>query len=181
MQIWTGNKSFRGDRPYPAGPWMDEPDKAHWVDAESDLDCLIVRGPAGALCGYVGVPPEHPWHGYLDSECTLMPACSGIYCDHSVSSYVRAHGGLTFAAACRETGDPGTGICHVPLPGRTGDIWWFGFDCNHGGLDYSPMDLFFTETMDLPAEVAYSGTYKDFDYVRVECARLAGQLAKAAE
>ena len=36
-------------------PWLDEPDKAQWIDKTSGLDCLIVRVKHhGALCGYVG-------------------------------------------------------------------------------------------------------------------------------
>lgn len=37
------------------GVWDSEPDKIQWQDAETGLPCLIVRGPVGALCGYVGV------------------------------------------------------------------------------------------------------------------------------
>lgn len=45
------------------GPWQDEPDKRQWADEATGLPCLIVRGPIGALCGYVGVPPDHPAYG----------------------------------------------------------------------------------------------------------------------
>lgn len=39
--------------------WDQEPDRKHWV--QQGLDCLIVRNLMGALCGYVGVPPSHPY------------------------------------------------------------------------------------------------------------------------
>lgn len=45
------------------GPWQSEPDKRQWQDEATGLPCLIVRGPVGALCGYVGVPLEHPAYG----------------------------------------------------------------------------------------------------------------------
>lgn len=45
------------------GPWNDEPDKRQWQDEATGLPCLIVRSPVGALCGYVGVPPDHPAYG----------------------------------------------------------------------------------------------------------------------
>lgn len=45
------------------GPWQSEPDKRQWQDETTGLPCLIVRGPVGALCGYVGVPPDHPAYG----------------------------------------------------------------------------------------------------------------------
>lgn len=66
-RVYTFNdldKSSWGD-----GPWQTEPDKL-WVDDATDLDCMIVRNRVGSLCGYVGVPREHPWHGqgYDDLE-----------------------------------------------------------------------------------------------------------------
>ncbi|MDQ5841188.1 MAG: hypothetical protein M3537_08625 [Chloroflexota bacterium] len=71
---------------WPAGPWHDEPDRVEWVTA-AGLPGLIVRGPAGALCGYAAVPPGHPYHGadYSDLE-------------------VEVHGGLTYGAPCMEDG-----------------------------------------------------------------------------
>ena len=42
------------------GSWDNEPDKIQWEDEETKLPCLIVRGPLGALCGYVGVDESHP-------------------------------------------------------------------------------------------------------------------------
>lgn len=48
---------------WPRGPWDNEPDKIQWQDEVTGLPCLIVRGPVGALCGYVGVPKSHPAYG----------------------------------------------------------------------------------------------------------------------
>ena len=45
------------------GPWQDEPDKKQWQDAATALPCLIVRGPSGSLCGYVGLPASHRYYG----------------------------------------------------------------------------------------------------------------------
>ncbi len=102
------------------GPWQDEPDRVEWRHAS--LPCLVVRGPMGALCGYVGVPPGHPLHGRsaFDGSCDELDA----------------PGGLTFAGPCEEGGD----ICHVPQPGEPANVWWLGFDCAHAydlvpGLD----------------------------------------------
>jgi hypothetical protein len=45
----------------PLGPWSTEPDEKSWVDAATGLQCFIKRHRHMAhLCGYVGVPPEHP-------------------------------------------------------------------------------------------------------------------------
>lgn len=94
---------------WPAGPWDDEPDRAEWrAKGTPRVACLMVRNAMGAWCGYVGVPPGHPWHGLgydqIDAE---------------------AHGGLTYSDSC---GGP---ICHVPRLGESDDVWWVGFDCIH--------------------------------------------------
>src|SRR5689334_8643487 len=107
VQSWTlPEPRLRFGTPFetvmPPGPWTSEPDKVQWLDDATDLDCLIVRGPMGALCGYVGVPPEHLWHGKGYSQC-LKAGCTDEWCyEHSPEARVRVHGGLTFADSCRE-------------------------------------------------------------------------------
>ena len=44
---------------WPAGPWMDEPDRVEW--RYRDYPCLIVRNRLGNLCGYAGVNESHPY------------------------------------------------------------------------------------------------------------------------
>lgn len=103
------------------GPWQDEPDLVEWRN-DTGYALLIVRGGMGALCGYVGVPPGHPLHGVrYNTE------------DHEALDSLHVHGGLTFSDACHEGGH----ICHVAQPGEPDQVWWLGFDCNHGG-DYDP-------------------------------------------
>lgn len=146
-------------RPNYAGPWDGEPDKAQWVDQDTGLDCLIVRNRSGALCGYVGVPAGHPWHGqdYDNVDADV-------------------HGGLTYAAPCQEN-DAEHGICHVPEPGRPDDVWWLGFDCAHFGdlvPRYAPIyfgDLAPRYRME-PEQI-----YRDVAYVRVQCQQLAAYAA----
>ncbi len=156
MKSWTHSDR----RELPPGPWDDEPDKIQWVDPGTDLDCLIVRNPMGALCGYVGVPPGHPWHG-LD------------YNDVDVD----VHGGLTFAGSCNENAPEGHGICHVPEPGRPDDVWWLGFDCAHSD-DVVPF------IADRQAEECSPGwpnpVYRDVAYVSDQCRLLAVQVIDAA-
>lgn len=147
FRVWA-NRVGRG---LPNGPWNAEPDKATWVDPVSDLDCLIHRGPMGALCGYVGVGPDHRLHGadYLE------PA-------------VEIHGGLTYSDACDAEGTEAHGICHVPVPGRPHDVWWFGFDCAHSG-DLIPGHL-------RAAPIFRGERYWTFDDVVLEVTSLARQL-----
>lgn len=139
---------------------MNEPDKAQWPDEATGLPCLIVRNPRGGnLCGYVGVAEGH----------SLFEQDYGI-------PDVDVHGGLTFADKCTETEDEGRYICHVPDPGEPKHVWWFGFDCAHLN-DLSPADPF---GLRVRGDPYFGSTYRDFDYVKRECARLATQLAAVA-
>lgn len=141
------------------GQWDDEPDKVQFADEATGLPCLIVRGPSGALCGYVGVPDGHPFYkrGYDD-------------CDVSV------HGGLTFASHCSH-GAEDRGICHLPEAGEPDSVWWLGFDCAHSG-DYCPSHSRYRKSAgDTMFQMHEWETYKDVDYVRREVADLAAQIA----
>ena len=56
------------------GPWQHEPDKMQFADPETGLPCLIHRGPAGQLCGYVGITEGHKFFGIKYSDCSLPEA-----------------------------------------------------------------------------------------------------------
>lgn len=148
----------------PEGPWQLEPDKMQWEDPETKLPCLIVRNHSGNLCGYVGVAEGHPFYEKRYSDVSPEPAC---------------HGGLSFSNFCQE--DP-EGICHLPEPGEPDKVWWFGFDCAHGG-DIIPSFLRL-EIQELGIK-HFTGknpymheTYKDILYVKNEVRLLAKQLAE---
>ena len=95
MQTWNNTDKTKWE----FGPWTHEPDKAHWIDDETGLDCLIHRGPSGALCGYVGVPESHFYFGeHYDAVNRAI--------DYNV------HGGLTFADRCSPKETDNYGICH---------------------------------------------------------------------
>lgn len=148
------------------GPWQDESDKISWTDEATGLPCLIVRGPAGALCGYVGVAPGHPLHKveYMDMEVDL-----------------EVHGSVTFTGGCQEE-DAEHGICHVPEPGQPDDVWWIGFDCAHAfdvtpRIDADLRDAGLPPTSLLEASMYRSAArYRDVGYVKAQCADLARQL-----
>lgn len=119
------------------------------------LACLLLRGPMGAWCGYVGVGPDHPFHGksYDDID-------------------VDVHGGLTYADKC------GGSICHVPKPGMPADVWWFGFDTAHSG-DIVPRMLASDIKLGLPhIDYGFPQSYKNIDYAKRETERLAKQLTE---
>ena len=88
--------------------WEDEPD---FQDGKTDYGYPLVirRGTMGALCGYVGVPPENPLAGLEEDDERVMD--------------LDVHGGITFAHATITIRD------HVVPTG----YWWFGFDCAHAG------------------------------------------------
>jgi hypothetical protein len=142
-----------------AGPWSEEPDKIQWVDETTNLDCLIVRGPLGALCGYVGVPSNHDLYQVYYGD---------------IPEYLDVHGGVNFSNSCQPHGtDPSQGICHIPEPGRSDHVWWLGFDCSHC-QDYLP-STFRDPNLD---KLRHEYTYRDVDYVKQQCTNLAIQLAE---
>lgn len=137
------------------GPWQDEPDRIEWRHS-SGLPCLIVRSDiTGALCGYVGCPPGHPFHGRA-----------------RVDIDVHVHGGLTYSAECDGH------ICHAPLPGETDSVYWIGFDCAHG-YDDLPGIAGTLRSIGAPPLPGLFGHYRDLAYVTSEVERLAEQVHTA--
>lgn len=163
MQTWHNDTHPIGE-----GPWRLEPDKVYWIDDRTNLDCLIVRSKLGALCGYVGVPYGHPLYG-LDYEDLEPPPA--------------IHHQLTYAAACQPSDDPSTGVCHVPPPGRTDDVWWFGFDCMQwgdlvpaqaGATPRNTAEMIFAE---FKGHLKHNARYRTISDVKREVEELAMELA----
>lgn len=132
---------------WPAGEWDNEPeDRIDFIHA--GFACLMLRGPIGSWCGYVGVPETHPafGKGYDDVD-------------------VDVHGGLTYANKCNGQ------ICHVAQPGMPEEVYWLGFDTAHLG-DESPglLKHSFISKKDYES-------YKNIAYVKAEVEQLAEQLA----
>ena len=154
-------RAWRYDGRASAAETDHEIDKAQWVDPRTQLDCLIVRHPRlGHFCGYVGVPSDHPLYEQQASYSISSPI-----------ERLNVHGGVTFAAKCQEDHPhEGVGVCHVPFPGRTDDIWWIGFDCAHSG-DRAP----WLKPDDLRL-VVLNGSYKTQEYVTSEIRDLAEQI-----
>lgn len=145
------------------GPWKDEPDKIQWQDEATGLPCLIVRHDTGHhLCGYVGVAEGHPCY---EKEYDQVDAY--------------AHGGLTFSSFCQPHEDEATGVCHVPAKGEPDHVWWLGFDMAHW-LDFCPGHERLLQTYDIGVDNPFRSRdeYRDINYVKNECARLAKQLAE---
>lgn len=64
-------------------PWEhEEQHSKEWVDADTGYVCTIWRHPTlGHLCGYVGIPKDHPCYGMDYND---------------MSDLVDVHGGLTY-------------------------------------------------------------------------------------
>lgn len=68
-------------------------------------------------------------------------------------------------------------VCHIPNEGE-GRVWWFGFDCAHGGLDIVPgMEERFRQ-LGLGSVLGGDRQYRNFAYLKAECAHLAKQLSE---
>lgn len=140
------------------GPWQEEPDKVEWTTL--GFPCLITRIPRlGHLCGYLAVPPGHPWHGKSYNDEGWDP---------------EVHGGLTYAAKCSEF------VCHVPAAGESDDVWWLGFDCAHS-WDVSPGLEANYVRLGLGFSLSECPTvYRTVEYVRAQVEDLARQAEEAA-
>ena len=163
-------------------PWEDEPDHGVWLAHGSNFPCAFTRNGVGALCGYVGVPDDHPWHGkqyhdYVPSGDSLERNASlsevgviTLFMDaidknrpagySSIALVTRSHGGLTYSGPT--------------CPGKRDDArstWWFGFDCAHAGDLVPGMDDLFTR---ITGDVS---VYRTAEFVRLTCEQLAEDLA----
>jgi hypothetical protein len=114
----------------------------------------VTNNGIGYRCGYVRVPPGHPWHG-KDYD--------------NVEPYPEVHGGLTFAAPDVNCGKDGED-----------DAWWLGFDCAHAG-DAPDPSLSLREGMTAMRDYGLGyDTIKTTGYVQAECERLAEQARAAS-
>ena len=168
------------------GPWRDEADKVSWIDPDTGLPCIMRRGTDGALCGYVGVGPDHPLAGVGEEALPHEPA-------------IVVHGGIDYASPCEECEPHEVSVCHVRLPRAASrrsstpvqapfdartmtalamlpeELWWFGFSCNHS------YDLIPGDRSVLPLGLENGRTYRDERYVVRETTNLAAQLHAIAE
>ncbi len=144
--------------------------------------CLIAYGTH--RCGYVGVPPAHPFHGIGYHEQTdailqasannaelgqkgclmLLTATCGADDDQNIRRspdiVIDCHGGLTYSSA--KAGEK--------YPVSSDDLWWFGFDCAHAG----------DKKIDGSYLLFDDGTVRSLGYVIDQCESIAQQLKEYA-
>ena len=139
---------------------MKRPSRVESDFTHQDLRCVVLGLNHGHRCGYVGVPKDHPLYG---ADMT-----------NSRATELRVHGGVTYAASSKDH----------PVPGH-GGLWWFGFDCMHGG-DRNDPALMRREIANFEAKMAQElgtkphGVIRTKRYVETECKNLAQQLVETA-
>lgn len=142
-----------------AGAWVDEPD--HLAFEHVGMSCILHRHPSsGHWCGYVAVPPGHPWHGK-----------DGYSENQEIG--LEVHGGPTYGDKC--DGE----ICHVAKPGEPDDVWWIGFDCAHSG-DLAPCSVKMDARLGFDHRFRSRDSYKTIDYITQETKRAAEQARDKA-
>ncbi len=163
----------------------------------------------GHHCGYIAVPPDHPWYGkdYNDVDCDVH----GGLTYGEASQYgkeqekARLLGEIADLTTSEEHTDPQTGITFPsmkplsslyerklamemekqgewrdhPVP-LPADVWWFGFDCGHI-MDRQPgMEKLDAERGWEP--IIYPGaTWKNRDYVMNEIEGMVRQATVAMQ
>jgi hypothetical protein len=160
--------SFPEVHPPGPGPWSDEPDKAQWIDERTGFDALAVRSRMGFWCGYVGLPPGHPWHG-RDPDPDDGPGLpiGGVSVD--------------FGGYCAEGGeDQQPVVCHVPEPGRPDRVWWLGWHNGHAD-DLAPtLDVSIRQILSRAAalpDLSTWGVYRPLTAVKAQVLLVAAQCA----
>ena len=114
-----------------------------WFTAHNSLGCR---------CGYVRVPPGHPWYEEGMFDCEPTPD---------------VHGGLSFAEPDTHPG------------GGTNTGWWLGFDCGHDCDLPDPELPARLKHDDGRSPATHFASVASQQYVEAECRSLCEQ-AKAA-
>jgi hypothetical protein len=127
--------------------------------------CLVVVNAMCVRCGYVGVPKSHPAYGV----------------NYNDMQDIDCHGGLTFDGEIK---------C---ISAEPDDLWYFGFDCAHGfdkravdeAVKYGLIDeesglvkMLRNYNSERETSECFPFVDCDFDYVKINCIKIAGQLRK---
>ena len=129
-------------------PWENEPDFEEWIDKKTGYRCRVKRNESTLSLC-----------GYV--AVPIGNKVRGMTYDEAGLAGVHAHGGLTF-------GDK--------MDGHK----WFGFDCAHSG-DLVPM-MYMRYVVREGGENTHiytpDETYRTFDWVKKETAKLADSIAR---
>ena len=123
---------------------------------EGGYEWEVVQNRMAYRCGYVRIPPGHPWHGKGYDD---VRAADGDWPD--------VHGGLTFAEADTDCGK-----------GGEDNAWWLGFDCAHLGDAADPDLPGYDSRIGIGG---FDSVVRTTEYVRAECLGLIRQAAEVVK
>ena len=132
----------------------NHPDVLLAKGVQDGFEWEVTSNRIGYRCGYVRIPPGHPWHGKDYDDVRTAD-----------DSWPDIHGGLTFAQADTDCGK-----------GGEDNAWWLGFDCAHYG-DAPDPEL---PGYDARSAVLEDGVIRTTDYITAECRNLIAQALDAA-
>lgn len=172
-----------------AGPWLTEGDFASWVDEGSNLPCILYRGAqTGAWWGSVGIPDAASY--YRKGRGTF------VFIDPNIRCHWGPH--LIGPSPCTDNeneDDPRVEAELNTVLAQFEGYLWFTFSCDKLG-DYCPGRAEYWSALELDedeSDFRYSryymktvhrnhpGNYKDMDFAKNECKKLARQLARVKE
>lgn len=141
------------------GPWTEESDEYFGIFEDPTtgytFHALAIRGPLGALCGYMGVTKHHPLFGIA-------------YSDDARIEGLQVHGGITFSGRHEKN----EWSLALDLPDEN---WWIGFDCNHA-FDFVPSMALVANKYEGFSVFGDDHAYKNIGYVTEQIDHLGQQL-----
>ena len=153
---------------------------AYWVDGDFAFS-IHQADEMGHLCGYLGLPPCHPWSGldYDDIDAsvhggltwagyeTIFRRTNPARLKHLMERFKGDHSHDTEYESLPRFIEEPTG----PYPHDTGlNLFWIGFDCAHLG-----------DAVPGLGHLSSGDVYRDEGFVRDELRHLATQAAAAAQ
>ncbi len=179
MSCITEILKLKGDKEVlvPDGEWIAVEGGGTYKDHEY----IIVLNTSGHRCGYVAIPPEHPYSQTPEEQRSILGRTSSHWDYDSLD--IDVHGGLTFMSPEHGLKD----LLSVPC-----NDMWIGFDCGHY-LDKCDVKMFrkyFGEEECKQKESFFNAmnhddidmgqTVKEYHYVEKQCHSIIDQLIQVA-
>lgn len=153
---WSCEKHKKGEtkpmknKHWGPGPWDGEDDSYYLK--YGDYHCFIKRNEStGNLCGYIGVPKNHPW----------------AKADDIYDMNIDVHGGITYYES------------YLAGEAASGMLRWLGFDCAHWDDLIPANSMFYAGKSSAISSGTYK--YKTVEFVKKQLANLAAQAQKALD
>lgn len=149
-------------------------DGTPWVAVEGggvykNYEFLIVLNTIGHRCGYVAIPPSHPFNNTPLEKYEFAGKTREHYNYDQLD--IDCHGGLTYMDREHSLKDL------LPIPCND---FWIGFDCGHcfDASDTDAMKVYFGDDADAPfkSSVWREGVVRSYEYVEVVCKHIIDQL-----